>query len=231
MNLMKPLTLFLLAIIFLNILAPLRAEERPAPTVTDLLRALIKANPKSIIGWEKIQGKNDVIENSTAIATLDKLGFNLIAKIVDEQTDYKCMVGQDYFIVIPKEKGLPPGGPIIKRTVMFPAATDVKSYEYLRQIEAGKGDKELFAIGPAGFYSPNHAAGVISMDGGSDFLYLVLNKIARKLSAKCWIVSDSLHFDLKTNEPIMPARLGVGEVAFFITAEHLPNDRLLPLHK
>jgi hypothetical protein len=220
---MKPTAVFLFAAIFLGFLAPLSAVEQAEPTIADVLKELIRTMPGSIAGWERIQGKNDAFGDLRIIAAVDKSNFELAAKIIDQQTDYRCLIGKGYFIILPKEAGLPAGGGLANRKVAFPSATGMNSVEYLRLIKATK-EADAFSFGGGLFYSASDVVGTISMTAGRDPLYVVLNKIARKLNAPCWIVADCVIYDPKTLQPVLPTRFRCGGVEFHDSAEHVPYE-------
>ncbi|TCO92288.1 hypothetical protein EV701_10657 [Chthoniobacter flavus] len=60
------------------------------------------------------------------------------------------------------------------------------------------------------------------MDAGSNELSTVLNTVAGKLNARCWILSDVVEYDSKTRKPLLPRKLFFGSAIFYRTSAAIP---------
>ncbi|EDY17491.1 hypothetical protein CfE428DRAFT_5008 [Chthoniobacter flavus Ellin428] len=98
-------------IFFLGLLNFAQPEESRGPTITDLLKRLVESDVHRIYGWERIQGRNAGLPRMADMASFSgEENHVALIQMVEEQTDYRCIVSRDYFLVLPKEEELPAGG-------------------------------------------------------------------------------------------------------------------------
>jgi hypothetical protein len=212
----KTMALFCIGtLLFGSCLISVQGEDNTGISVGEVLSKIEKIDDIRVVGEDFISAGRDRITDRTAVLdAIGTLNFDKLRKMIAEETDYECLAGKDYVIMIPKDDPSMHDLALSKRMVVFPDATNVPINQFLAKIKSmDPANFSVYLGGPLMFES--QAGGSISIKGGQGICYQVLNALARQLKARSWRIQHLDFTDPKSGKFILPLKLGAGSVSFF----------------
>jgi hypothetical protein len=190
----------------------------------DIISKLVKIHLVKVIGWDRVQGIQETIVNADDInEALADSNILKLQKAIDDSTDYRCLTGKDYLVIVPKSNPARYNTPVSMRMMKVPEAKKLSQQEFFKLLQPASGDKGDFTLKCPSILGPQITEGVISTKPEEGRCYEVLNKMARQLNARSWIiaytvlVADDFGVPPKTD---VPEKLNFAEVSFFHNNEN-----------
>ena len=183
--------------------------------VGEVVEQLEKNEALHVVGFEFLNGSRDKMADADAVMTaLRQLDFVKLRRMMAVETDYECLTGEDYVVIMPKDDPVSHDVALAKRLVVFPKAINVPINDFLAQVQAANAPTLAIHLGgPLMFHS--QVNGAISTEGGQDFCYLILNALTLKLKARSWCIEHLIFNTARTSQPEKPIKLGAGNVSIY----------------
>lgn len=217
-NLVRTITLFCTSMALFGFsLIGAQGQVHDGILVGEIVEQIEKNDAISVVGFEFNNGSRDKIADATTVLTaIRQLDFTKLGKMIAGETDYECLTGKGYVIMIPKDDPSKHDTPLAKRLVFFPNATNMPVYDFLSQVKGF--DKEGYSNNTAylrGSLSLRpDVSGPISIEGGHGPCYQLLNALTIKLKARSWCIEHGTWPDINA-KPGMPLQFGLGNVDIY----------------
>ena len=184
-------------------------------TLDQVVALLGKTNGVGIVGWEAVpDSRENIIHSNTLREAILQLDIVKVVNAIVLETDYECLVGSGYIIIYPKKNPSIHDSPLSMRKVTFPDATKLPYNQFLAHIKTD-GPLNGIYLNDSAPYRGQISDGLISIRGGQNECYKVLNQMAKQLNTNVWIMGHMVLPDAKTNKPQLPMKLNIGFVSFF----------------
>lgn len=172
---------------------PLLGNEKTIVPISEIVRKLDKNNLEIIVGWDRVEGIRESLDNSTALQDAIKaMDLSKIAEIINASTDYQLIVGKDYVSIIPKINPSHYTTPISRLELKNNSAKNIAVGEFIQKIEPVENLIYLIHLSSL----PTQAGGIafrkISLPEGKAQGYEILNSIARQSGAKSWNITYAI---------------------------------------
>jgi hypothetical protein len=188
------------------------AKNKDAAKISDVIKEIVALVPDCVVGYEvDNECKRSIADFPAVKSALMKADWQRLKALISAETDYECLVGDGFFVFVPKGTHPVFGVPIAKRMVAYPEATNLEDYKFLSTIKSVN-EKAPVALSGYPVFVNGEASGKITIKANQDVCYSVLNEMARQLKARCWAMTYHLWNNTVTGKKI-PRR--DGEIIFY----------------
>jgi hypothetical protein len=201
---------------FCGVYSELQGATSPEISIEQAVQIIAQSTPSKIIGFEKLpEGRDSIPASAFAASAENKLDVSQALKVISSNTDYECIVDEESILIVPKLNPSLHDTPLSSRMVSFPDAKAISLLDFLGTLKGQSDpDRDVFISLNVVPLRGRINDGKITLAAGHEKASCILNKIARQLNARYWMLGYMYMLD-SAGKAKLPLKLNVGLVTFF----------------